>query len=106
MNDSIELVENDTPSPKLTIYTNSNIQCPYCIRAKQALLGGSYVFEERDIADPVVKAELMEKRPTARTVPQIFLIDGTHLGGCEDLLILMEKKDGQSTLDLMIDLVS
>lgn len=87
--------------PQLIVYTNSNIRCPYCIRAKAALNENSYTFEERDIANPVIKAELLARRPSARTVPQIFVAaDGTHIGGCDELVGLI-KEDG---LDLLLEM--
>lgn len=89
-----------TDSPQFIVYTNSAIRCPYCIRAKQALTEHSYLFEERDIADPTIKNELLEKRPSARTVPQIFLMNDTHIGGCDDLLRLID----QDKLDILIEL--
>jgi glutaredoxin 3 len=90
----------DETRPQLIVYTNSRIRCPYCIRAKNVLTERSYTFEERDIADPVVLAELHQKRPTARTVPQIFLANDTYIGGCDDLLATL------STLDTLIELNS
>jgi len=84
--------------PQLIVYTNSNIRCPYCIRAKNILIEQSYTFEERDIADTLVLAELLEKRPTAKTVPQIFLANDTYIGGYEDLIAIINK------LDLLIEL--
>lgn len=87
-------------TPQLIVYTNSNIRCPYCIRAKKALTEQHYTFVERDIANPVIKAELMERRSNARTVPQIFLSDGTYVGGCDDLLALIPEG-----LDAMLEMV-
>jgi glutaredoxin 3 len=84
----------------LTIYTNSAISCPYCVRAKDALTQGGYQFDERDIADPEILAELRQKRPSAKTVPQIFVSNGYHIGGCDDLIALMQK----SRLDVLIEL--
>lgn len=74
----------------IVIYTNSAIHCPYCIRAKQALTDLNYVFEERDIVDPAIRDELLAVRPSARTVPQIFITD-YHIGGCDDLLFLIKE---------------
>jgi glutaredoxin 3 len=87
-------------SPQLIVYTNSRIHCPYCIRAKNVLSERSYTFEERDIADPVILEELLKKRPTAKTVPQIFLINDTYIGGCDDLLAMID------TLNVLIELNS
>ncbi len=61
--------------------------CPYCVAAKNFLKsrGASYT-EVRIDTDPIARAEMMEK--TRRTsVPQIF-INGTHVGGYEDMVAL------------------
>lgn len=61
--------------------------CPYCVAAKNFLKsrGASY-SEVRIDTDSVARAEMMEK--TRRTsVPQIF-INGTHVGGYDDLVAL------------------
>jgi glutaredoxin 3 len=84
-------------SPQFIVYTNSNIRCPYCVRVKNALTENSYTFVERDIADPVVKQELLTRRPTARSVPQIFLLDGLHIGGHDELISLI-KENGLNLL--------
>lgn len=91
-----DISENMT---QFIIYTNSTFLCPYCIRAKQAFTDHNYSFEERDIASPPVKAELLASRPSARTVPQIFLANGYYIGGCDDLVTLIE----QGRLDIIID---
>ncbi len=36
------------------------------------------------------QAELMRRLPSIKTVPQVF-IDGTHMGGYEDLVLLQKK---------------
>ena len=62
--------------------------CPYCIRA-EALLNHKGVTEIDKIlvdADPSRRREMMELSGR-HTVPQIF-IDGTHVGGCDDLFSL------------------
>ncbi len=84
----------------IVVYTNSNIDCPYCVLAKTLLFEHAIDYEERDIADPVIKAELLKRRPTARTVPQIF-IGEHHVGGCDDLITLMNGRGG---LELLIEL--
>lgn len=62
--------------------------CPYCTKAKVLLdtLGISYT--EYDITrDAERQAEMLTRRPSARTVPQIF-INGAGIGGCDDLYAL------------------
>jgi glutaredoxin 3 len=72
--------------PEIEIYTQD--WCPFCARAKQ-------VFDTHGVAYREISAERgsaarteAASRSGGRTsVPQIF-IDGTHIGGCDDLLAL------------------
>lgn len=97
--ETAELVEQ-AAELKFIVYTKSTIACPYCARAKQFLTDRGYGFIERDIAEPETMAELLKKRPTARTVPQIFLMNDYHIGGCDDLMRL------QYEIDTLIELNS
>ena len=73
-------------TPKVEIYTKWG--CPYCVRAKALLDGKGVGYEEFDITlGGPKKAEMLERVPGARTVPQI-LIDGEAVGGCDDLQAL------------------
>ena len=66
-------------SPKVEIYTKWG--CPYCVRAKALLDGKGVAYEEYDITLGGPKmAEMQERVPGARTVPQI-LIAGEAVGG-------------------------
>ena len=67
----------------VTIYTKS--WCPYCQKAK-ALLGAKGVqYQEIDVGhDPDGQAAMAKRANGRSTVPQIF-INGTHVGGCDDL---------------------
>jgi len=58
--------------------------CPYCTAAKNLLNSKNLDFEEISVdRDPQQRAIMMEK--SGRTsVPQIF-INGTHVGGFDDL---------------------
>ena len=60
--------------------------CPYCVAAKQFLdrKGLSY-REVRIDTDPQQRTLMLERRGGRRTVPQIF-INGTHVGGFDDLV--------------------
>jgi len=71
--------------PKIEIYTQD--WCPYCVRAKELLTKRGAAFQE--INAPQGSKERVESRTrSGRTsVPQIF-IDGTHIGGCDDLMAL------------------
>lgn len=62
--------------------------CPFCTRAKALLKQKGAEFNEMDITlGGPKKAEMMERAPTARTVPQIFIGD-LHVGGYDDLAAL------------------
>lgn len=79
---------------KVEIYTTQI--CPYCVRAKDLLQRKGITPEEVRIdLDPARMAEMLERSGGRRTVPQIF-IDGTHIGGCDDLYALESggKLDG------------
>lgn len=65
------------------IYTKAF--CGYCARAKALLDSKGVAFEEYDITMGGPKrAEMIERSKGGMTVPQIF-IEGTHVGGSDDL---------------------
>jgi len=84
---------------KAEIYTKTN--CPYCTKAKFLLKSKDISYTEYHIvADPiqesnsqnnVTKAQLLERAPHARTVPQIWL-DGNYIGGYTELAAYFENK--------------
>lgn len=78
------------------IYTKAF--CGYCARAK-ALLGQKGVpFEEFDITMGGPKrTEMLERAKGGSTVPQIF-IDGSHVGGSDDL----GRLDREGKLDALL----
>ena len=85
-------------APKVEIYTKAF--CGYCHRAKQLLGRKGVSFEEYDISLGGPKArEMAERAPQARTVPQIF-IDGTAIGGSDEL----DALDRAGKLDAMLGL--
>ena len=62
--------------------------CPYCTKAKVLLDTLGVAYTEYDITrDADRQAEMLTRRPSARTVPQIF-INNTGIGGCDDLYAL------------------
>jgi len=68
------------------VYTKD--YCPYCKRAKMLLTQKGVSFTEHDLmAEPGLKAKMVELANGATTVPQIFIGD-THVGGCDDLFAL------------------
>lgn len=80
---------------KVEIYTKMG--CPYCTRAKSLLASKGVDVVEYDITMGGPKrAEMIERAPGARTVPQVF-IDGKPIGGSDDLAAL-EAKGGLDVL--------
>jgi glutaredoxin 3 len=65
------------------MYTKS--YCPYCVKAESILNQKNIPFTKIDITnDPDLAEEMILKSGGRKTVPQIF-INGTHVGGCDDL---------------------
>jgi glutaredoxin 3 len=80
----------------IEVYTKD--YCPYCVKAMNLLRQKGVDFTEIDITnDTVRQAEMMTRAAPRRTVPQIF-INGTSIGGCDDLYAL----DGQGKLDELL----
>lgn len=68
---------------RVEIYTK--FLCPYCTRAKALLTAKGVTFEEIDISTGGPRrTEMLERSGGRQTVPQIF-INGTHVGGSDDL---------------------
>lgn len=81
---------------KVEIYTSP--LCGFCHAAKRLLTSKDVAFHEIDVAqNPEERATMMQRANGGRTVPQIF-IDGTHVGGCDDLYEL----DRTGKLDPML----
>lgn len=84
--------------PKVEIYTKA--WCGYCFRAKRLLDAKGVEYTEYDITlGGPRKAEMLERKPDARTVPQIF-INGCAVGGSDDLAQL----DREGKLDGLLGL--
>jgi len=80
--------------PDVLLYTTS--WCPFCRRAKTLLKEKGVQWTELDIeADPLHR-QAMTEVSGRNTVPQIF-INGTHVGGCDELVAL-EAKGGLDKL--------
>lgn len=83
---------------QVEIYTT--FWCPYCTRAKGLLEKKGVAYTEIDVGmDPGARDAMIEKSGGRRTVPQVF-IDGTHVGGSDDLAAL----DRAGKLDPMLGL--
>jgi glutaredoxin 3 len=80
--------------PDIVMYSTGF--CPYCVAAKNFLKARGLAWEEVRIdTDPARRAEMMEKARRT-SVPQIF-INGTHVGGFEDMVAL-DRAGGLATL--------
>ncbi|MDE8344704.1 MAG: glutaredoxin 3 [Acidocella sp.] len=67
--------------------------CPYCVRAKSLLKKKGVAFREIDApGGSSARAEAVARSGGKTTVPQIF-IDGSPIGGCDELMAL--ERGGQ-----------
>jgi glutaredoxin 3 len=83
---------------KVEIYTKWG--CPYCTAAKSLLDDKGVSYEEYDVTmGGPKKAEMLERVPGARTVPQI-IVSGRALGGFDDISAL----DRRGELDPILGL--
>ena len=74
-----------------TVKMYSTLVCPYCVHAKALLKkrGVEVIEDIRVDLDPAQRAQMMALTGR-RTVPQIFIGD-THVGGCDELMVLDHK---------------
>ena len=71
---------------QVEIYTTPT--CGYCRMAKQLLARKNVTYTELDVSgDPALRETMIQRANGRTSVPQIF-IDGTHVGGCDDLYAL------------------
>lgn len=71
---------------QIEIYTKPT--CGFCHMAKRLLTSKGASFSEVNIsAQPERRAEMIQRANGRSTVPQIF-VDGTHVGGFDDLSAL------------------
>ncbi len=80
----------------IIIYSKNT--CPYCVKAKGLLTRKGKTYKEINVElDANALQEMLAKSGGKRTVPQIF-INGTHVGGCDDLYAL----DAEGKLDALL----
>jgi glutaredoxin 3 len=85
--------------PDIEIYTQP--WCPFCERAMHILTTKGVQFREIDAPHgSAARREAGERSGGRTSVPQIF-IDGTHIGGCDDMVAL----DRAGKLDTILGLV-
>ena len=80
---------------QIEIYTQP--YCPYCTRAKALLDAKGAAYKEIDAPNGTPERTESRTRSGRTSVPQIF-INGTHIGGCDDLVAL----DRQGGLDPLL----
>lgn len=68
---------------KVEIYTKSN--CSYCEMAKQYFDSQNIEYSLHDVENVETFNELINRNPSARTMPQIFINDQL-IGGYTDLI--------------------
>jgi glutaredoxin len=68
---------------KVEIYTKSN--CSYCEMAKQYFDSQNIEYSLHDVENVQTFNELLNRNPSARTMPQIFINDQL-IGGYTDLI--------------------
>ena len=76
---------------RIEIYTT--MTCPYCVRVKSLLDRKRAAYEEFSVdGGGARRTEMIQRANGKSSVPQIF-IDGRHVGGCDDLMML--EMDGK-----------
>ncbi len=80
---------------RITVYTTRF--CPYCHMAKELLRKKGTTFEEIDVSQRELRAEMCAKAGGRHTVPQIW-IGERHIGGFDDL----DALDREGKLDLLL----
>lgn len=74
---------------RIEIYTK--MTCGFCMRAKRLLDMKKVDYEEYPVdLGGQKKAEMVERAGGRMTVPQIF-INGHHVGGCDELMVLEQR---------------
>jgi len=87
-------------SKEIIIYSKNN--CPYCVRAKMLLESKGVAYTEINVQEhPEEKENMIKRSNGGKTFPQI-IIEGLHIGGCDELY----KLDKMNRLDPMLDLNS
>ncbi len=74
-----------------TVVIYTTLTCPYCVNAKSLLNSKGVAYQEILVdKHPEKKDEMLARSNGRRTVPQIF-INGTHIGGFDDLKALQDS---------------
>ena len=88
----------DLAMAEVEIFTT--MMCPYCYRAKALLEAKNVPYKEIDVSlKPQLRAEMTRRAGGRHTVPQIF-VNGSPIGGCDDLFLL----ERQGKLDSLLQI--
>lgn len=82
-------------SARIRMYATET--CPYCMAARMLFKRKGLDFEEISVSSDADQRAEMERLSGRRSVPQIF-IDGTHVGGFDDI----DGLDNSGRLDEML----
>jgi len=72
--------------------------CPYCVAAKNLLKSKQLEYTEIRVDKNLEQRNLMMKKSGRTSVPQIF-INGTHVGGFDDLNALVRNNKLEALLN-------
>jgi glutaredoxin 3 len=82
---------SETTTAEVIIYVTPI--CPYCVRAKGLFDKLGVPYTEIDVSENVAIRQEMQDSSGGRTsVPQIF-INGTHIGGSDELYSIYQAGD-------------
>lgn len=72
-----------------SIYTRDG--CSFCEKAKKLLNQNNIQYNEYSIGKNVLREEVLEKFPGVKMLPIVVGVDGTLLGGYEDLVVHLQQ---------------
>ena len=75
---------------KIEVYIKPG--CQYCVLSKELLEKKNISFTSHEIGKDVTVDEVLEKFPSAKTVP-IILVDNEWIGGYNDLSSFLREKE-------------
>lgn len=74
----------------ITIYTRDG--CSFCDKAKHLMNENNMKYAEMIIGENIQREDVIQKFPNIKLLPIIVNVDGTLLGGYDDLVKYMQQK--------------
>ena len=74
----------------ITIYTRDG--CSFCDKAKSFMTENNIQYSEMSIGKNIKREEVIQKFPEVKLLPIVVSVDGTLLGGYEDLVKHVQQK--------------